>query len=84
MKQTTGPLDADEDGNALPVPPPESDLATLIQLLEYARRRGFRVGPTVKVGSIVTQVQDMRQDETGRDLPADPGPWAAAGLEGDE
>ncbi len=76
MKPTpTGPLDADEEGNTLPVPPAESDLAQLIQLLEYARKRGYRIGPTVKVGAIVTQVQDLRQEEGGVELPPDPGPW---------
>ena len=38
----TGPIDSDEDGNAVPVPSAESDLAHLIQLIEYGRRRGFR------------------------------------------
>ena len=81
----TGPIDADEDGNVVPVPPAESDLAQLIQLLEYGRRRGFRIGPTVKIGQLVTQVQDLRQTEgTGQDLEPDPGPWRAAGYDGDD
>lgn len=85
LKPPTGPIDADEDGNVVPVPPAESDLAQLIQLLEYGRRRGFRIGPTVKIGQLVTQVQDLRQTEgTGQGLEPDPGPWRAAGYEGDE
>lgn len=80
----TGPLEHDDDGNVLPLPPAGSDLAQLIQLLEYGRRRGFRIGPTVKVGAIVTQVQDLRQEEGGRELPPDDGGWmASTGVEVD-
>lgn len=54
----------DDDGNVLPVPGPESgDVEKAIYLLEYARLRGFRIGPTLKVGAIVTQVRDLRQEE---------------------
>jgi hypothetical protein len=85
VKPPTGPIDADEDGNAVPVPPAESDLAQLIQLLEYGRKRGFRIGPTVKIGQLVTQVQDLRQTEgTMADLEPGVDPWKAAGYEGDE
>lgn len=76
----TGPIDSDEDGNAVPLPPVESDLAQLIQLLEYGRKRGFRIGPTVQIGKIAVQVADLRQDEhTGRDEPQVDA-WAAAGF----
>jgi hypothetical protein len=84
MKPPTGPIESDEDGNALPVPSPDSDLSQLIALLEYGRKRGFRIGPTVQVGSITTQIADLRQDEGGGELEKDPGPWRAAGYEGDE
>lgn len=63
----------DDDGNVMPVPGPDaSDVAKAIYLLEYARLRGFRLGPTLKVGELVTQVQDLRQlgeltkDETSK------------------
>lgn len=59
----TGPIDSDEDGNAVPLPPAESDLAQLIQLLEYGRKRGFRIGPTVQIGRLTVQVADLRQTE---------------------
>lgn len=83
---TTGPLSHDEEGNDLPVPPAASDLAQLIQLLEYGRRRGFRIGPTIRVGSIVTSIIDLRQDELprGAEGPGEIDPWVAAGhLEGE-
>jgi hypothetical protein len=73
-------VDTDIDGNDINPPPATTDVGQLIYLLEWARKRGFRVGPTVRCGSLVLQVQDLRQTE-GRDTPAadDPGPWAAAG-----
>lgn len=52
---------ADEDGNTLVIEP-DSDVGRLTTLLEYARARGFRLGPYVKVGEITCQVQDLRQD----------------------
>lgn len=81
----TGPVDADEEGNALPMPSPDSDLADLIQLIEYGRRRGIQIGPMVQVGRITTQIRDLRQDEAGgTPQDPDPGPWRAAGYDGDE
>ena len=78
----TGPIDSDEDGNVVPVPPADSDLAQLIQLLEYGRRRGFRIGPTVKIGQLVTQIQDLRQDEgTMRDMETEMNPLEAIDAE---
>lgn len=59
------------DGEPLVVPEPGTDVAHLIYLLEYARRRGFKVGPNVQLGSIALQVHDMRQIEEG-DLPDEP------------
>lgn len=51
----------DEDGNVLAPPEPGTDTANAIYLMEYARKRGFRVGPTLKVGDVVLQVVDLRQ-----------------------
>ncbi len=59
----SGPLDHDEEGNALPRPEPGRDLDDLIQLLEYCRRRGFRIGPMVRIGKLTLQIQDLRQTE---------------------
>lgn len=75
----------DERGNALPALDPASSVYQLVALLEYARIRGFRIGPTVKIGDVTIQVQDLRQSE-GRGVPEpEVGPWAAAGFpEGDE
>ena len=51
----------DEDGNVLPPPEPGTDAANAIYLLEYARKRGFRLGPVIRVGAIEMQVLDLRQ-----------------------
>ncbi len=51
----------DDDGNALPAPDPTSDVGQLIYLLEYARLRGFELGPTLQIGNTVVQVKDLRQ-----------------------
>lgn len=75
----------DEAGNAITIDP-LTPAGQLVQLLEYARARGYRLGPYVKLDGLVVQVQDLRQAE-GRGVapPPDIGPWAAAGYEeGDE
>ena len=66
-------IDADEEGNDLPVPPVDSDVGQLIYLLEYGRKRGFRIGPTVQIGNVIIQVSDLRQSE-GRRQSNDPEP----------
>lgn len=52
----------DEDGNALPPPEPGTDVAHAIYLLEYARLRGFRIGPALEIGVIKMHVRDLRQE----------------------
>lgn len=71
-----GPLAHDEEGDPLPQPAAESDLADLIQLLEYARTKDFQIGPFVQVGKIRVQVADIRQArKLGVDRPrAEPEP----------
>jgi hypothetical protein len=56
-----GPVEHDEEGDPLPQPAAASDLADLIQLLEYARQKDFQIGPVVQVGKIRLQVADIRQ-----------------------
>lgn len=51
----------DDDGNLILPPPADSDVAALIYLLEYGRKRGFLIGPTVKIGETTVQVVDIRQ-----------------------
>lgn len=63
MAKTTKQIDADDEGNNLPVPPADSDIGQLIYLLEYGRQRGFRIGPTVQIGNVIVQVSDLRQHE---------------------
>ena len=48
----------DADGNELPTPPDGSDVAHMIYLLEYCRRRKFKLGPLAQVGDVVIQVTD--------------------------
>lgn len=70
----------DIDGNDIIPPPAETDVGQLIYLLEWARRRGFAVGPNVRVGTLLLQVRDLRQTEGhGEQAAADPGPWVTAG-----
>lgn len=52
----------DPDGNTLPAPPVGTNVGDLIYLLEYGRKRGFRIGPTVKIGEVTVQVRDLRQE----------------------
>lgn len=66
----------DIDGNDITAPPAETDVGRLVYLLEWARKRGFRIGPAIRVGSLVLQVQDLRQDEgSGVPRQTDAGPW---------
>lgn len=83
---TTGPLEHDEDGDPVPQPAENSDLRDLIQLLEYGRARGFRIGPAVRVGKLAVQVTDLRQREgkPDQDESPDPGVWVEHGYQPDE
>ncbi len=53
----------DDNGNIIDPPDPTSDVGQIIYLLEYARLRGFRIGPTVQVGDAIVQVVDLRQQQ---------------------
>lgn len=53
--------DADEEGNDLIPPDPSSQVYQLIYLLEYGRKRGFRIGPTLQIGDVIVQVRDLRE-----------------------
>lgn len=77
------PPDHDENGDPLPAVSASSDVGQLIYLLEWARLRGFRLGPTLQVGGLIVQVSDLRQTEgrRGPSEPHDEGPWKAAGYE---
>lgn len=68
-----GPVEYDDDGVPIPQPAPDSDLADLIQLLEYGRRKGFVIGPMVRIGKIALQVVDARQ-QRGSTRPSEPEP----------
>lgn len=57
----------DDDGNKILPPPDDSDVARLIYLMEYARKRGFRIGPVVKIGETTVQVRDLRQERQMRE-----------------
>jgi hypothetical protein len=81
-----GPVEFDDDGNPLPQPAPASDLADLIQLLEYGRLKGFKIGPTIRVGKIVTTVRDLRQrdQQTAKDDTPEPSIWEEHGYKPSE
>lgn len=76
----------DEHGNPLPALDPTSAAYQIVALLEYARLRGFRIGPYVEIDGVKMQVQDLRQAEgAGVKREPDAGPWTSAGYpEGDE
>lgn len=70
--------DADEDGNDLLPPAPNSDVGQLIYLLEWGRQRGFRIGPRVQIGEVVLELADLRQD-TSRGIGEGPDIWTEHG-----
>ncbi|MGN6107240.1 MAG: hypothetical protein ACTHU0_19185 [Kofleriaceae bacterium] len=71
-----------ESGETFPLSP-DDHVSRLIILLEYARRRGFRIGPTVQVGDVTLAVRDLRQDDRSERDGSDPAPgiWEQAGFE---
>jgi hypothetical protein len=58
----------DENGNPVLEVDPLSSAGQLVALLEWARRRNFKLGPMVKIGDVMVQVTDLRQ-EPGRRAP---------------
>lgn len=50
----------EDDSDAVKLPR-NDDVSRAIALLEWGRRRGFLIGPTVQVGDVIMQVQDLRQ-----------------------
>lgn len=76
---------ADEDGNIINEPPPDSPIAQIIYLLEYGRQRGFKIGPTVQVGDTTVQVTDLRQlRESVRTDTTEVSIWKQHGYDGDD
>lgn len=62
-----------DDGGTLHEVDAGTDVGGAILLLEYARARGFRLGPYLQVGSVTVQVADTRQENDRRDPdPIDP------------
>ncbi len=59
-----GPIEHDDDGNAIPKLADNSDAADLIALLEYGRVKGFLLEGSIRVGKITIQtVRDLRRRE---------------------
>lgn len=69
----------DENDDGDPIEFDNGDVKSLIALLEYGRRRGFRFGPVIKIGSVELQAVDLRDSKKGGSSDVDP--WAAAGYE---
>lgn len=66
----------------MPELPPTDPVRRAIHLLEYARRQDFRIGPTLIVGDVRIEVEDIRQalrTERHR-VVEDRGPYAEAGV----
>lgn len=74
----------DVDGNDLPELPQDSDVRSLLHLLEYCRVRGFAVGPHIQIGSVIVEVRDLRQAEAGRRGAPELGVWEEHGHKEDE
>jgi hypothetical protein len=62
-------IDADEEGNDLAPPPPDSPIAQLMYLLEWGRQRDFQIGPMVQIEGITVQVADLRRQKGGQIRP---------------
>ena len=58
-------VDHTDEGDSLSVPDVNSDAGVIVYLLEFARRRGFAIGPMIRVGKIALQVTDLRQATQG-------------------
>lgn len=72
----------DDDGNIILPPPPDSAVAQVVWLLEYGRKRGFRIGPTVQIGDTIVQVRDMRlREDVPPDAPPDRSIWQENGFD---
>jgi hypothetical protein len=68
-----GPVEFDEEGDPVPLPSAGSDLATLIAMMEFARRKHFAFEGGIRVGSITIQsVRDLRQLREFQDLDRPP------------
>lgn len=81
---TKRPL-ADDDGNIIPPPPPDSPVWAAIYLLEYARKRQFKIGPNIQVGDLMFNVTDLQQlGAARREGPAEVSIWKAHGYDGDD
>ena len=78
-----GPVAHDDEGLEVPQPS-DRDLGDLIQLLEYGRRKGFVIGPNVRIGKITLQVRDLRQQRgRGKQEEPDPSIWEEHGYDGE-
>lgn len=76
----------DKNGNVIPPPDSETDVAKMIYLLEYCRHRNFVVGPIVQVGDVVLQVKDPTLERAPTEKKAEVTIWEQHGHkdEGDE
>lgn len=50
-------------GDVIPTISPETDVGKLQALMEWARVRGFEIGPVVRIGGVTLQIRDLRQVE---------------------
>lgn len=71
-------VDADDDGNDLTPPPPDSPAGQIMYLLEWGRQRGFQIGPRIQIGDVTLEAWDLRRTKQNA-APEDRGIWAAHG-----
>lgn len=72
---------ADEDGNDIPEVKPDSDLGQIMAFMEWGRRRGFVIGPTIQVGETIVQIADPKARIEKTERVPDTSIWASHGHE---
>lgn len=65
--------------------PKSDDVSRAIHLMRWARREGYRVGPTLIVGDVTMQIEDIRQSriEANPGLPVEGSIYDGTGADGD-
>lgn len=73
-----------DDDPPEPAKPTDHDVDHLMRLLSWARANGYRLGPTVQIGTVIANVADLRQLKRegleGSVGEVDAGPYAEHGL----
>lgn len=75
----------DENGDPVPVPSQDTAVgeavAAIQQLMEWARKRGYSIGPEVQVGDVVLRIRDLRQSADAKAKSKETDIWKEHGLD---